>query len=103
MWELKLFLADYGRLLDQQRLIPLNDVPEMKIQQEFKVTDLVATGSKLSQDDLELPLENLLASKFKLEVEVHAELFPDAANMWKISTEHEGKSHQLVLTLNIKL
>lgn len=91
--------ADYGRLIDQQRLFTLKDVPDLKIQQEFKVKDLVATGNRLSKEDLELPLENLLESKFNRDVDVHAEEFPDATNVWRISTEHEGRKYYICLLI----
>ena len=62
----------------------------MKIQQEYKTKDLIATGN-LTKEDIELPLENLLYSKFKREVDVHAEEFDEHPGMWRVTTEPEGK------------
>ena len=70
--------------------MPLEDFSQLKIQQEYKTKDLIAEGSKLTKEDIELPLENLLFKGFKRDVDVRAEEFAGAPDMWRITTEPEG-------------
>ena len=70
-------------------MIPLKDFPHLRIQQEYKTTDLVATG-KCTNEDIELSLESLLYSKFDREVDVQIEEFPGMIDTWKITAEPEG-------------
>ena len=84
-----LVFADYGKLVEHHHVIPLKGFPQVKIQQEYKTKDLIATGN-LTKEDIELPLENLLYTKFKREVDVHAEEFSETPGTWRITTEPEG-------------
>ncbi|XP_067934852.1 protein mono-ADP-ribosyltransferase PARP14-like isoform X2 [Watersipora subatra] len=81
---------DYGAMIDQHHSIPLEDFPKLKVQQEFRTKDLIATGSKLTREDLELPLENLLKKHFKRDIEVHADEYSDSPDFWRITTEPEA-------------
>ena len=84
-----LVVADYENIVEYHHLIPLKGFPQLKIQQEYKTKDLIATGN-LTKEDIELPLENLLYSKFKREVDMHANEFPESPGMWRVTTEPEG-------------
>ena len=83
------YITDYGRIIDQSAIIPLKDFPYLRIQQEYKTTDLVATG-KCTNEDIELSLESLLYSKFDREVDVQIEEFRGMIDTWKITAESEG-------------
>ena len=85
------FYLDYGRLTSQQRSTPLKGFPQLKISQEYKGKDLIASGN-FTKQDIELVLENILFKHFKREVDVYAEEFPGTTDMWRITTDHEGKS-----------
>ena len=84
-----LCVVDYTQLVDQSRVIPLKDFPQLQIRQECKTKDLIVTG-KLTREDIELPLENLLYSKFNREIDIHVEDFPGTSDTWRLTTEPEG-------------
>ena len=83
------YIIDYGRIIDESAMVPLKDYPHLRIQQEYKTTDLVAVA-KCDNDDISLFLDNLLYSKFDSEVDVQIEEFPGMIDTWKITAEPEG-------------
>ena len=71
-------------------MIPLKSFPQLRICQEYKTRNLIVTGN-VAKENIELPLERILTTKFKREVDVQAEEFPEYPGVWKITTEPEGK------------
>jgi len=87
-------LLDFRLLLSNQHKLPLPEC-SLKIQQEPKPYQLIATGS-LTKDGIELPLESLLR-KVNKDVDIMAEQLTGHSDKWIITTSPDGNVSQ---TLN---
>ncbi|KAF6030597.1 hypothetical protein EB796_011094 [Bugula neritina] len=74
-------IAEFEETLAQ---VPLPEC-SLKIQQEPKPNQLIATGS-LTKDGIELPLENLLRGEFNRDVDIVAEQLTGHSDKWLITT-----------------
>lgn len=103
-------ILDYGKLIDEHHTTSLEGFARLTINQESKITDLVATGSKLSRTGIETFLKDLVAKQFKRVVFYRVERFPGVSSTWKISSDPEGTYRSTMLDdllnniyINIKL
>lgn len=86
--------TDFAAILYGSYQFALDECPDLKFQQENKPDHLLAVGSSLSKDKIELNLERFLKDMAdEPDYQVIAESVEDAPDTWKIRVGSKGLSY----------